>query len=343
MNRLPAEWERQDAVMMAWPHPDTDWAYMLEEVKLCFHNIAKAIVNNGEMLIIITPNVKETQEELSDLDSSKLHLVEIATNDTWARDMCPIITFDNQTARINDFKFNGWGLKFAADLDNLINTKLFNKYHIFNGEYCNHLNFALEGGSIESDGEGTILTTAECLLSPNRNGGSTKEEIDAYVRNAFGADKVLWLDHGYLAGDDTDSHVDTLARLAPNNTIIYTCTDRKDDEHFEALNKMKEQLKTFTNNKGEQFTLEEVPLPEAIYDEDGLRLPATYANFLIGNGFVLVPIYNQPENDEKALSVFAKVFPNYKIEGIDCNALIKQHGSLHCVTMQIPENSLNLK
>ncbi len=161
MNRLPAEWERQDAVMMAWPHPDTDWAYMLEEVKLCFHNIAKAIVNNGEMLIIITPNVGETQKELSDLDSSKLQFVEIATNDTWARDMCPIITFNNQTARINDFKFNGWGLKFAADLDNLINTKLFNKYHIFNGEYCNHLNFALEGGSIESDGEGTILTTAE--------------------------------------------------------------------------------------------------------------------------------------------------------------------------------------
>jgi len=196
----------------------------------------------------------------------------------------------------------------------------------------------LEGGSIESNGKGTILTTSQCLLSKNRNGGYSQEEIEEQLKSFFGANRILWLDHGYMAGDDTDSHVDTLARFAPNDTIVYVATNNPNDEHYEELAKMEAQLKSFRTENGDNYKLIPVPLPSPIYDEDDLRLPATYANFLICNGFVAVPTYGQPDNDKAAMEAIAKAFPGRKIVGIDCNALIKQHGSLHCVTMQFPEN-----
>lgn len=337
--RLPAEWEQQDAIMMVWPHSKTDWAYMLPEVRECFCNIIRAIINEKEHLILITPNDEEA-ENVPVFDSPFFVKKKCQSNDTWARDTCAITTSKDGKLIINDFQFNGWGLKFAACYDNLITSTLF-KEGLFNGTYANHLSFALEGGSIESDGEGTLLTTSECLLSPHRNGGMTKEEIERYLINAFGVRKVLWLDHGYLEGDDTDSHIDTLARIAPGNTILYVATDDETDAHYEALKEMEKQLATFTNAKNEKFNLVKLPHPQPIYDEEGNRLPATYANFLIGNGFVLVPTYNQPENDRLALDTIQSVFSNFKIIGIDCNALIQQHGSLHCVTMQFPANTIN--
>lgn len=204
------------------------------------------------------------------------------------------------------------------------------------GKYVNRLGFVLEGGSIESDGCGTLLTTSECLLSPNRNGQMSQTEIEEYLRNTFHVQQVLWLDHGYLAGDDTDSHIDTLARLCPNDTIAYVrCTDSQ-DEHYEALRLMEEQLKTFRTLQGEPYRLLPLPMADAVID-NGERLPATYANFLIMNDAVLYPTYNQPANDHRAAEVLQEAFPGYKIVGIDCQALIRQHGSLHCVTMQYPE------
>ena len=233
-----------------------------------------------------------------------------------------------------DFKFNGWGLKFASDKDNLI-TRRAVEAGALKGQYVNRLGFVLEGGSVESDGMGTLLTTSECLLSPNRNGQLNKVEIEEYLRSTFHLERVLWLDYGYLAGDDTDSHIDTLARFCSPDTIVYVqCTDRK-DEHYEALHKMEEQLKTFRTLSGASYRLLALPMVDII-EVDGERLPATYANFLIMNDAVLYPIYNQPENDVCAKSVLQEAFPDYEIVGIDCRALIKQHGSLHCVTMQYP-------
>lgn len=338
---LPAEWYPQSAIMMAWPHENTDWAYILDEVQQCFKNIARVIVQHKEMLIVLAPDIEKAKSQLHDLDQKYIRFQEINTNDTWARDTCAITTIDNGIPVINDFKFNGWGLKFAANFDNLLTFELFYKNSLFSGVYKNHLNFVLEGGSIESDGNGLILTTSECLLSKNRNGQSSKDEIEAYLKQAFGAKKMLWLDHGFLAGDDTDSHIDTLARLAPNNTILYVCTDDKTDLHYEALQAMKQQLRSFTTIEGNTFNLIELPLPDAVFDEDGIRIPATYANFLIGNGFVAVPVYNQPKKDQQALDLIQQAFPDYDVVGVDCNALIKQHGSLHCVTMQFPINSIN--
>jgi agmatine/peptidylarginine deiminase len=238
-----------------------------------------------------------------------------------------------------DFKFNGWGLKFASHYDNLITSRLVH-HGVFNPgfDYENHLSFALEGGSLESDGKGTLLTTAECLLSPNRNGSHTKEDIEIYLKKSLGVSRFLWLYHGFLEGDDTDSHVDTLARFCAEDVIAYVSCDDSSDIHFQALKKMEEELKAFRTADDKPYTL--IPLPMA--DEsvfDGCRLPATYANFLIINGAVLVPVYNSSK-DSVALSQMKKAFPHHDVVPIDCSALIKQHGSLHCVTMQFPEGVL---
>lgn len=338
--RLPAEWEPQDAIILAWPHAHTDWAYMLDEVRQCFYNIIKAILNEGERVVVLHENIDD--DRLAEIKRCGAILVETQFNDTWARDTCPITLLDEEgEATFCDFMFNGWGLKFASDRDNLINRSLYNK-HLLQGTYANYLNFVLEGGSIESDGKGTILTSAECLLSPNRNGGSSKEDIEIYLLNTFGAKKMLWINHGYLEGDDTDSHIDTLARLAPDDTILYVKCSDKADPHFSELAEMEKELKEMLTLEDKPFRLLPLPMPNKIVDEEGLRLPATYANFLIGNGFVLVPTYNHKETDEEALATIGKAFPDRRIIGIDCRALIKQHGSLHCVTMQLPQNTLNI-
>ena len=337
---MPAEWAAQSAVLLSWPHINTDWAYMLDEVKSCFYEIAKAIVAGNELLIVVTPEPDAVKKQLQDIDNGNIRYVEMPTNDTWARDFGAISVFENGERAIIDFKFNAWGLKFAADKDNLINSNLYDA-GFFNAGYRNALSFVLEGGSIESDGKGTILTTEECLLSKNRNGSLDKAGIETELSRYLGAKHFLWLSHGALAGDDTDSHVDTLARLCDENTIAYVKCDDVNDEHYEGLAAMEAELKEFRTMDGKPYNLVALPMADAVYDEDGMRIPATYANFLIMNNRVLVPIYNQQEKDAEALGILSKVFPGRDIIGIDCNALIKQHGSLHCVTMQFPTDFIN--
>lgn len=332
---LPAEWAPQSGVQLTWPHAATDWAYMLDEVQECFVCIAREIAAR-EQLLIVPPEPEAVSKQIADrVNMNNVRLVQCPTNDTWARDHGAITLLGTDGPALLDFKFNGWGLKFASDKDNLITRRL-TEAGALCGKYVNRLGFVLEGGSIESDGCGTLLTTSECLLSPNRNGQMSQTEIEEYLRNTFHVQQVLWLDHGYLAGDDTDSHIDTLARLCPNDTIAYVrCTDSQ-DEHYEALRLMEEQLKTFRTLQGEPYRLLPLPMADAVVD-DGERLPATYANFLIMNDAVLYPTYNQPANDRRAAEVLQEAFPGYEIVGIDCQALIRQHGSLHCVTMQYPE------
>ena len=332
---LPAEWAPQSGVQLTWPHAHTDWAYMLEEVQECFTRIAIEIARR-ELLLIVTPEPDTVRRQIEGkVRMENVRLATCDTNDTWARDHGAITLLDKEgNAYLQDFTFNGWGLKFASDKDNLITRRLVKDGHL-HGRYTNRLGFVLEGGSIESDGQGTLLTTSECLLSPNRNAEMNREEIEAYLRNAFHARQVLWLDHGYLAGDDTDSHVDTLARLCPNDTIAYVRCTRPEDEHYGELQRMEEQLKTFRTLDGKPYRLLPLPWPAPIV-EDGERLPATYANFLVMNGAVLFPTYAQPENDALAKEVLALAFPDREITSIDCRPLIRQHGSLHCVTMQYP-------
>lgn len=333
--RFPAEWENQSGIQLTWPHAATDWAYMLEEVEKCFVEIAREI-SLREKLLIVSPEPDAVIRQIKNtVNLNNVRFVKCDTNDTWARDHGAITILKEGRPRLLDFKFNGWGLKFASNFDNLITHTCY-KQGIFDAEYINRLNFVIEGGSIESDGKGNLLTSSECLLSPNRNGQWNKKQIEEYLKSELGIKHILWIDHGYLAGDDTDSHIDTLARLCPEDTIIYIkCTDRN-DEHFTALEKMEEQLKTFRTNEGKPFRLLPLPMAEACY-ENGERLPATYANFLILNGAVLYPTYNQPQNDQNAGQILQQAFPDRTIIGIDCLPLIKQHGSLHCVTMQYPQ------
>lgn len=337
--RLPAEWEAVDSVLLSWPHRLTDWNYMLDEVNDCFKNIAAAIVRHAA-LIVVTPEPEVVAARLESLPREKITYIKADTNDTWARDLGAITTVGADGGfEINDFKFNGWGLKFAANLDNLVTGRMYD-YGIFRARYINRLGFVLEGGSIESDGAGTLLTTSECLLSPNRNGDLSKKEIEARLKDFFGLNRVLWLDHGSLAGDDTDSHIDTLARLAPHDTIYYVECDNPSDVNFEPLMKMKEQLATFTTADGTPYNLIGLPLPDPVFDEDGEQLPATYANFLILNDAILLPVYDQPAKDKLATQLLRIAFPDHEIVPVDCRALIRQHGSLHCVTMQFPKNSI---
>ncbi|WP_276920496.1 agmatine deiminase family protein [Bacteroides stercorirosoris] len=335
---LPAEWASQSGIQLTWPHAETDWAYMLTEVRSCFTAIAREIAKR-ELLLIVTPEPEEVRKQISaTVNMENVRFMECETNDTWARDHGAITLLDTDGPSLLDFTFNGWGLKFASDKDNLI-TRQAVEAGFLNGRYVNRLGFVLEGGSIESDGQGTLLTTSECLLSLNRNGQMSRDEIEAYLCSVFHLQRVLWLDHGYLAGDDTDSHVDTLARLCSPDTIAYVqCTDTQ-DEHYEALHQMEEQLKTFRTISGNLYRLLALPMADKI-EEEGERLPATYANFLIMNSAVLYPTYRQPENDARAKEVLQEAFPEHEIVGIDCRALIKQHGSLHCVTMQYPTGVL---
>ena len=339
IKRLPAEWEKQDAVLIAWPHELTDWSYMLDDVRRCYADIAGAIVRHAN-LIIAAPDCSDARKALANLPQDKIRYYDIDTNDTWARDFGALTTVtDDGRFIFNDFKFNGWGLKFAANLDNLITRRLYD-HDIFNGSYNNCLGFVLEGGSVESDGQGTILTTSECLLSPNRNGDMTRDMIARRLCDVFGAKRVLWLDNGALEGDDTDSHIDTLARLAPGDTIIYVGCDDPDDSHYDCLKAMEKEILALRRPDGLPYNAVALPLPDPIYDEDGERLPATYANFLILNDAVLLPVYNQERKDMLARQMMKIVFPDHEIIPVDCRALIRQHGSLHCVTMQFPENSI---
>lgn len=331
---LPAEWADYKAVLLAWPHKDTDWSYMLSQVQSTVVDIVRNVVASGLKVVIVAPDCSEAQSRLGDLSES-VFFFDVPTNDTWTRDYGVITCkrHDNQLV-LCDFKFNGWGLKFPADKDNLVTRAMFDS-RLLDGEYANHLGFVLEGGSIESDGNGTVLTTSRCLLSPNRNGNLDKYSVQKYLFDSLGVNRVLWLNHGYLAGDDTDSHIDTLARFVSEDTIVYVKCDNPEDEHYVELSKMEKELKSFVTGDGLPYHLAGLPLPDAIYDEEGNRLPATYANFLITPRAVLLPVYNQPQNDLLAIQIMQAVMPDYKIIPINCTALIQQHGSLHCMTMQL--------
>lgn len=341
VQRLPAEWEPLDAVMLTWPHQGTDWSHILDEVTPLYEALATVICDYADLVIAVPANLlEEVRQRLSSMGVPEEHiyLYPVDTNDTWARDHGPLTVFTEQGPKLLDFTFNAWGNKFDASLDNAINKKLFDQqaFPCATYEACD---WVLEGGAIEVDGKGTLLTTASCVLNSNRNPGLSQEEIESRLKAAFGVRKINWLHHGYLAGDDTDSHIDTLARLCPNNVIVYTACDDPEDEHFAELKAMEAELQALTDADGEPYRLLPLPWPQALYNDDDERLPSTYANFLIVNEAVLMPIYDCL-SDEDALEQISQAFPGYDVMGIPCSTLVEQGGSLHCITMQIPEGVL---
>ena len=329
--RMPAEWAPQWGVQLTWPHADTDWAPYLADITGTYIEMARAIAAR-ERLIIVTPDAERVRLMIEgEVDMGNVAFHECPTDDTWARDHA-FLTLSDGT--LLDFQFNGWGWKFAAERDNAINRSLA-EHHRLPGTYSDQNDFVLEGGSIESDGRGTIFTTTGCLLAPNRNQPLTKQQIEEELKRRLRADRVVWIDHGHLAGDDTDGHIDTLVRIAPHDTLLYIGCDDPDDEHYDDLKAMEQQLESLRTAEGKPYRLLRLPMADAISD-DGERLPATYANFLVINGAVLVPTYGQPDNDSKAMGIIANAFPDREMIGIDSRTIIRQHGSIHCCTMQYP-------
>lgn len=334
---LPAEWEPQQGIQLTWPHAQTDWKPYLDDITKTFIDMAK-VITLDEKLFIVTPEAAHVKrllaEHLNDEQRANIRYFEMPTNDTWARDHGAITLSNGAELRMLDFKFNGWGEKFDWQKDNAITANMA-QMGAFEGMIEDHTDFVLEGGSIESDGKGTIFTTACCLLAPHRNQPMTRKEIEERLLKSLHAQRIIWIEHGQLKGDDTDGHIDTTVRLAPNDTLLYIYSD-EDDEHFADFKAMEDQLKSLRTCDGKPYQLLRLPFPKAIYEGEE-RLPATYANFVILNHHVLCPTYAQPERDHLAMQQLQKAFPNHKIIGIDARTVIRQHGSLHCLTMQYPK------
>ena len=321
-NRYPAEFEEQSYIQIIFPHQKSDWSPYLEEARATFVAIICAIAR-FEPCLIVCDNCLHVKTLFR--DHHNLFFVQYRSDDTWARDCSCISVIEKGEVKLLDFTFNGWGGKFDATQDNAMNAYLSPDSH--------PVDFVLEGGAIESNGQGVLLTTSQCLKNPNRN---PEADIESMLKQYLHVNEILWLHHGYLSGDDTDSHIDTLARFIDPHTIMYlTCKD-SGDEHYQELRLMEKELKRFRQKDGTPYTLIPLPMTEPVYFE-GERLPATYANFLMINSAVIVPTYNDP-HDEEALEIFKNTFRDREILSIDCSVLIRQHGSLHCVTMHFPRS-----
>ncbi len=335
--RWPAEWEEQDGILLAWPHADTDWAANLAAVEGTYRELIVAALGFEDVyLIVSSASVRARAEEVIGRAATglpgALHWIELPYDDTWLRDSGPITVFDGAKRTWLDFRFTGWGEKFESSRDDRIPEGL-HALAAFSHLSRLRIEFALEGGAVESDGDGTLLSTWTCLK--RRHPGKTRGEVEKILSETLGIDRFLWLEHGELDGDDTDAHIDTLARFASRDSIVYQSCTAPDDPHFDTLQRMASELQALTTRQRRPFELFPLPFAPPIVDADGRRLAASYANFLIVNGGVLMPGYDEP-TDIDAAEVLASAFPDRDVVIVPCRPLIEQNGSLHCVTMQLP-------
>lgn len=328
---MPAQWEKQQAIILTWPHSQSGFCDNLYPIETLYYQLVSLISQEQQVWINASDESLARLQRLYKTNSN-IRIFNINSNDCWARDHGPISLYTQGKLELQNFHFNGWGNKFVHNLDNAISSNMA-KLGGFSQTKLNDHELILEGGSIETDGQGTLLTTQTCLLNKNRNPQLNQAQIEEKLKTIFGFKRILWLKSGHLEGDDTDAHIDTLARFITPNHIVY-CQAKPEDSHYASLKAMESELKAFKQTNGEAYTLTPLPLPSAIYNAQGHRLPATYANFLFINNRLLVPIYGVKE-DQLALEQFRQALPNYPIEPINCREAIEQFGSLHCLTMQV--------
>ncbi|TAM61618.1 MAG: agmatine deiminase family protein [Rhodanobacter sp.] len=334
--RLPAEWEPQAAVLIAWPHAGTDWADRLASVETTYLALAAAVTRFQRLIVVVANRVLRTHVEslLGDagVDPARVRFVELAYDDTWLRDSGPItLSADDGHFQLTDFRFTGWGGKFGAAQDDALIAGLVDA-GVFGHAAHKRIDWALEGGGIESDGAGTVLTTWRCLAQ--RHPEQSRAAMSAILRDSLHAERVLWLDHGYLEGDDTDAHIDTLARFAPDQRIVFQACADPADPHHDELQRMAGELAALRTRDGRPYQLYPLPWPQPILDQ-GRRLAASYANYLIVNGAVLVPAYGDSA-DDGAARIIGTAHPGREVVPVPCRPLIWQNGSLHCISMQLP-------
>ncbi|MEP7184668.1 MAG: agmatine deiminase family protein [Rhodanobacter sp.] len=334
--RLPAEWEPQSAVLIAWPHAGTDWAERLAAVETTYLALAAAVTRFQALVIVVANQALEDHVDAllrdAGVDASRVRLVQVPYDDTWLRDSGPItLKADNDTFQLTDFRFTGWGGKFDAEQDDALIGGLV-QARVFGDAMHKRIDWALEGGGIESDGEGAVLTTWRCLMQ--RHPEQSREEMTEILSRSLNASRVIWLEHGYLEGDDTDAHIDTLARFAPGHSIVFQACDDASDPHYDELQRMATELAALRTTDGQSYELYPLPWAKPVRDGDR-RLAASYANYLVINNAVLVPAYGDPA-DEEAARIIGTAHPGRNVVQIPCRPLIWQNGSLHCITMQLP-------
>lgn len=348
---LLPEWAPQDAILLAWPHEATDWDPILEEIQATYCELIRQIAR-FETVLILNSSGKSPFENLDANTQKRVKVLEVPFNDTWVRDYGPLCRlpdegengdacqFSRDTAL--NFTFNGWGLKYAANLDNQVNNSLFYTLEIFDeavtiGELQQYV---LEGGGLESNGNGLLLYNRYWLHCPNRNDGFSQIELASVLKQSLGAKKLLEVNCPPLEGDDTDGHIDTIARFIDEYTIAYVAPSNPASPNFAILTLLQEQLKDLRNLEGRPLNLVALPDVGELRDEEGNPLPATYANFLFVNGGLIVPTYGRPETDEKALAILRKALPSREIVPVDATVFVRWHGSIHCATMQIAKGFL---
>ena len=335
MRQLLPEWTPQWGVLLAWPDAHTDWADHLADAETCYLDILAALLDHEHVLLVCrnahTREHIHAQVAARGIDAQRLQVVIADYNDTWARDFGPIAVECNGDVELLDYTFTGWGGKFDADKDNTLNRRLPWQLPLHSPS------LVLEGGAIDTDGQGNLLTTRHCLRNPNRNPDLTEAELSALLKEQLGITDIWWLDHGELEGDDTDAHVDTLARFVDARTIAYVQCRDQNDSHYASLAAMEQELQALAMQHN--LTLVPLPLPTPQFNREGERLPATYANFLITNEKILLPIYGC-DTDQTAIDAMQTVCGNRTVTPVNCRVLIEQHGSLHCVTMQLPRGAV---
>lgn len=330
--QLLPEWAPQEAIILAWPDKKTDWLAWLDNARQVYLDLIKAINQAGTGVILLIREQEIASFETLAGELQKVLLVSADYNDTWVRDYGFLTCQRANGLQPIEFTFNGWGNKFNAQKDNLINKNVLAKL-------CKlpliSFDLVAEGGALEIDQQGHLLSTSFCLLNPQRNGDLSLQQYAQMFSQSLGAKKISIFDNGHLEGDDTDGHIDTLVRFTPENgLVIQSAYNRPNDPHFSGLAALVEECRV----KLPEHQIFELPLPE-IYADDGGRLPASYANYLINNQQILCPVYQQAE-DQQALKILAEAYPAYKIVAINCLPLVQQYGSLHCISMQVPDGTL---
>ncbi len=335
---FPAEFAKHSATWLSWPHKNESWPGKIASVYPIYAQFIK-LVAEGEKVNINVVNEAMKHQALHYIneakgDSKNINFFLHPTNDAWCRDHGPAFLINpdaDQKKIIVDWGYNAWGDKYPPyELDDVIPTLIAEQYNI----PVVHPGIVMEGGSVDFNGKGTVLTTTSCLLNPNRNPHLSQQQIEEYLRNYYGVSNILWLGDG-IVGDDTDGHIDDITRFVNEDTVVTVIEDDRHDDNYKPLKENLETLEKMKLENGKSINIVELPMPHAVH-YDGMRLPASYANFYISNNYVVVPTYRDDKNDDKALNILQQCFPDRKVVGLDSTDIIWGLGSFHCLSQQEP-------
>lgn len=335
--RMPGEWEPQETVWLSWPtNPETWPPDLIGGARAAYADVIRALLpGQGVGLLVDGPEGREQVCGVLDENADRVRILEIPTADTWIRDYGPTFLVNDRTgeAGMVEWRFNAWGGKYD---DLLADDGLPSRLNRHLGLRVWNPGVVMEGGSIEVNGRGTVLTTEQCLLNPNRNPGLDRAAIEQVLAGYLNAPNVLWLGEG-IVGDDTDGHIDDIARFVDETTIVCAVERDPEDANHTLLAENHRRLEEFRDQDGRAFRVVTLPMPDPVISSDGIRLPASYANFYIGNRAVLVPVFDQPAKDAQALEVLRGLFPSREVVGVDCRALVHGLGTIHCSSQQQPQ------